>query len=721
MATTNRPRRTLVPALLLGAAPAGLHADEPVGAIALEQIQVDGGTVYSRTESELVRPVHRLEGEALERRRAGTIGETLDGLPGVSNADFGPGVGRPVIRGLQGSRVEVLEDGLRTSDISGEGVDHVVASESLRATSVEYLRGPATLLYGSGAAGGVVNVVTGRFDPAIPERVSGRLAGERADNARERRGSVNLDVPVGESVALRGSYTGRRANDFDIRGTQGVDGAGRDGTLVNSALNSDQGTVTGIWSGARGFIGAGYSRWENAYGIPAPFDPRPRDEGGQDDAFERIDAAYDRYDLRGELYDPLAGFASARLNMAYTEFEQDEFEFAFERTSDGGVFDQREVEARFIQDEFDGRLELTHLPWNGLTGVVGLDYNHTDFVAEDPRPGRQFFIRPGTTEGVGLFAVEEMSTAFGSLEFGVRVDRVATSPDAVADPDVEEVDRQGGTARFRNDPGRRHFTNLSASLGAEVDLGEHHRLSASVTRAERAPSIEQLYAFGRHGAAGTFEVGDPDLSEERFLNFELALASRFGPVHTELTGFYNRVDDFIAFALATDADGEARRVDRNAEPDPDGELLVFHEQADAELYGLEAEATYTTQVASLPVTLRASGDLVRGRLRDGGDLPRMTPPRLGLAVETAWRRLDIALDYRRVLRQGRPAAGEATTAGYDQLGADLGWQPEAAPGLRVFLRGRNLTNAAGRRHQSFFRDAAPVIGRTVSAGLRYDF
>ena len=687
----------------------------------ISPLVVTGDSLISRTESELVRPVRVIEGTELDRRRAGTLGEVLDGLPGVANADFGPGVGRPVIRGLQGSRVEILEDGMRTSDVSGEGVDHVVAADPLRSRSVEFISGPSSLLYGSGAAGGVVNVVTGRFTPRIGDRISGSVFSSYTDNGNDRQGSAFIDIPMGEQFELRADYAARRSNDFDIKGTQQRDGGGKKGTLINSDTESDAYSISGMWSGNRGYLGLGYSRWTNDYGVPEPFDPRPVEEGGQSDEFERINAQSDRFDLRSELFAPFPGFSSARLSLAYTEFEQDEIEFEFERTSDGGEFDEKELDAVFVQDELDARLELMHEPIGGFEGIIGLDFNDTDFVAEDPDADSDFFIRPAETRSVGLFLVEKVETGFGLVEFGARVGQQRARPEAVPDPQVESVERGDSEVEFQRDPGTQRFTTVSSSLGTVVDLSENHRVRASLSHSQRAPSVEQLYAFGRHGAAGTFEVGDPDLGKEDFYNLELSLEQHSDPLRFNITGFFNRVDNFIFFQFEPDEDGNPQRVDADGNPDEDGELLVFNDQEDVRFFGLELSAERDILTGAVPLTARVSGDFLRGRLRDGGNLPRMTPPRAAIGLDSEWRTLDFSVDFQQVFAQTKTGEAESRTSSYHLLGFDAGWRPQAAEELRVFIRGRNLTNSAGRRHQSFFKENSPILGRALTAGLRYDF
>jgi iron complex outermembrane receptor protein len=342
----------------------------------LERISVvQTGSMMSQTESEVVRPIAVIEGEEMEKRRAGTIGEALDGLPGISNADFGPGVGRPVIRGLQGSRVAVLEDGSRVSDVSGEGADHAVASSTLRADSVEVIRGPATLLYGSGATGGVVNVVSGRFSPIIGDRANGAVQASYGLNGHDRRSGVALELPLSGEMAIRLDADYRKTDNFSINGFQSSDGEGKRNELLNSDLESRNLAITGVYAGERGFLGIGFSQWNSDYGIPE----------ADAENYARIEAESKRFDLKGDLYDPIPGFNIARISLAYTDYKQDEFEYE-------DKVKESIPEAVFKQQEFDLRLELTHDPIASWIGVVGLDFNNTKFEAD--AEGDTFFIRP---------------------------------------------------------------------------------------------------------------------------------------------------------------------------------------------------------------------------------------------------------------------------------------------------------------------------------------
>lgn len=693
----------------------------------------------NRAADELVQPVSVLTGDELERRQAGTLGEILDGLPGVANADNGPGVGRPVIRGLQGSRVQVLEDGLRTADVSGEGADHAVAIDPAHAEQIEVFRGPATLLFGSGAAGGVVNVRTRRFDPEFAARAGVRGAVSYGENGNDRQGRLGLEAPVDEQFVFRADASLRRTDDFSINGFQQLDQEdGNRDRMRNSSVETDSYAASGLVRGDWGFIGLGFSSWETDYGIPENFDARPVDEGGQESELARVLADYDRVDLRAELQQPLPGFELFRVKTAYTEFAQQEVEFDFERSTAGGTLEERIVEAQFANDEFETRLEMLHQPLGPLSGVVGLHYRNRDFVADLPEEQEAFFyVRPNENRNIALFILEELAIPRGRIEFGARVERDRSDPDDIFGAEIEGVTRPDGTFLPLPEQLRsRTFHPFSLSLGTLVNFGATHHLRASLTRAQRAPSPEQLYAFGPHAAAGTFEVGDPDLDNETYINLEAGIDRHVGALRYELTAFYNRVDDYIF--LLSDDDGTGNPVFVNDLGNRSGEgatigcapgdgglceldnQLVFNTQSDAEFYGAEFSAVTDLSGGPVPFSIRFTADHVRGKLSDGGNLPRITPTRVGMGFDTRWRNIDLQVDYRHVFTQDRTGVAENSTRGFDLVSFDLAWRPGTLRGGQVFLRGRNLLDEDGRLHQSFFKNDAPIIGRSFIAGIRFE-
>jgi iron complex outermembrane recepter protein len=731
---------TLISLAVTGAlaAPAVALADD--SDTELPRLVVTSDPIGDRSPDEIIQPVTVVSGDKLERRRAATLGEMLDGLPGVANSDFGPGVGRPVVRGLQGSRVQVLEDGLSTADVSGEGADHAIAIDPSHARQVEVFRGPSTLLYGSGAAGGVINVVTNRFSPVSGERFGVEGGFSYGFNGKDKQGRVALEAPFTDGFVLRTDYGIRRSSDFDIKGFQQVDQtAGNRGTLRISSVDTESASASGVFRGDWGHIGLGVSTWETDYGIPENFDARPRDMGGQSDHFERVFAEYDRFDLRAEFNEPFGGIAKARFKLAYTQFEQEEVEFEFDRSPTGGSLDEAVVEAAFKNDEYDSRLELVHNPIGDWRGVIGLQYRDRDFEADDPRGAdRGFYVRPVRTRTTSLFVIEELPTDFGRVELGARVEWERSNPEDVLVSRVGGVTLADGSFRpLPQELGSRTFTPFSISGGTIVNVGDDYHLRAALTRAQRAPSAEQLYAFGRHAAAGTFEVGDLDLSMEAYNNLEIGFDRHRGPFRFDATAFYNRVNNFIFLASEDDGTGNPVFVNdignragegaaANCAPGAGGlcrlrNQFVVSEQGNAEFYGVEFAGVADVVDGPVPVSLRVSADHVRGKLRSGDNLPRITPTRVGFGLDTGFGDWDLSVDFQRVFKQSNTAEVESETSGYNLLGFDLFWRPVMFEGIQVFAKGRNLLNEDGRRHQSFLKEEAPIIGRAFTTGLRFQF
>ncbi len=717
----------LAPVLLQSA-----QAQQPADPRVLAEIIVTADPIGGRTADELIQPVSVLYGDELARRLAGSIGEILDGTPGVANADFGPGVGRPTIRGQQGSRVVVLDDGLPVADVSGEGADHAVAIDARGADQLEIFRGPMTLVYGSGAAGGVVNVRSFRFLPEFAPSSFARIEGSFGENGSDRQASLQGEHAFSEQFAARASLGLRRSHEFSIKGFQESDqDEGFRGRLQNSDISVDTGSLTGLFRDDWGHVGLGVSRWRSDYGIPEVFDPQ-RIRGDGSDEFERIVASFTRYDLRGELTDPLPGITALRAKLAVTSFEQEEIEFEFSRSD--GSFEGSEVEAEFENDQVDLRLDLIHAPIAGWRGVVGLAASDRDFFAETE--DGSFYVRPNRTRNLAVYVVEDLQTGFGSIELGARLERTRSRPEDVLTSEVEGITLpDAGFVAFPEALPSRSITPLSLSAGALVELGDAHHLTVGLTRAERAPAAEQLYAFGRHAAAGTFEVGDPLLAKETYNNVEIGIDRHAGLLTYDFTLFYNRVSDYIFLASEDDGTGNPVVVNDIGNRAGEGETigcapgdgglcrlrnqLVTTNQADAEFYGAELTASVQLREGPVPLNLRVSGDLVRGTLRSGPNLPRITPARFGVGLDTGWQDLGVRVDLQRVARQSRIGEAETPTAGYTLLSMDLSWAWRHGPAdTTFFLRGRNLLNEDGRRHQSFFKDEAPIIGRAFFVGFR---
>ena len=693
-------------ALLVSATLSALATNQAVYANDTDPVEMGKLVVTSdpfgdRAEDELISAVTVLTGEDLDRRQSTTLGETLNGLPGVSNSDFGPGVGRPVVRGLSGSRVQILNNGLGVADVSGEGADHNVAIDTSNARQIEVLRGPATLLYGGNASGGVINVISEHFNPDFSDKTNINGQFTYSGNGNQRLGDIGIAIPLSEHFVIRTDYAGQRSDDFDIDGFQQAgQTVGNKGTLQNSGVDNDSFSLTGLYTQDWGFAALGYSRWKSSYGIPEVF------LGVGEEEQERIEADYDRIDFRSELYDPFSGIHTARFKLAYTEFNQAEIGSEF----DDGVLQESGVEAEFENDETEARLELLHNPIGAWEGVLGLQFNYRDFATDAPEGGGghghgDYYVRENHTRSYGLFVLENRETDFGNLELAARIDHVNSNPATLGadrDIDISPGNELAQSAQL----GDRTFNPFSVSAGTIIDIDDKHHVRVALSRSERAPSPEQLYAFGAHAGAGTVEVGDPNLGKETYTNLDIGLDRHHGPFTFNITAFYNQVSDYIYLESA----GEAE----------DG-LLVFNKQDNATFYGSEFTSAWRVSEGQLPLTLRFSADYVRAKLDDGGDLPRISPARVGLGFDSSHGDLQFSMDYQRVFNQSKTAALEASTDGYNLVSFNANWQPASLKGLGLFVKGRNLLNEDGRRHTSFLKDDTTITGRSILAGVNFDF
>ena len=661
--------------------------------LTLEAVQVTA-TPLRQGVDELARPIEVLAGEELDARRAGTLGETLERLPGVHSASFGPGVGRPVIRGQDGARVQVLAGGMSAMDVSTVSADHAIAIEPFLADQIEVLKGPAALLYGSGAIGGAVNVVDGRV-PTMPAgtAISGRGEIRHGSGADENVAMARFDGDAG-ALTLHVDGFHREAGDYRVPGhawspalvaealAEGEDaGDLAHGRVPNTRLHSSGGAVGASWFGAGAWFGAAASTYRSDYGIPPGAHVHHEDEHehehgngdeehGHDAHDVRIDLRQDRFDLRGGI-EGVAGLRELNWRVARSRYEHAELEDGTAATLYGNL--GTEV-----------RLEAVQRPWAGWDGAFGLQYSHRDFSAE----GAEAFVPPSVSRDLGLFTVQERRFGPLQLELGLRHDRIRVRPE------------DGAAARFST-------SNLA--LGGLWDVNEDVHLSLNLDRAERAPTAEELFSDGPHIATASHEIGNAGLDTERALNIELGLHLHHGRFEAKAAVFRTRYDGFIYLA------DTALEI---------GELPVrAWTQADARFSGWEAEARVDLHEGRSGLwRLRAFADAVDARLDGGQRLPRIAPARAGLDLEWSLGGWRARLGAVRVADQDEVAPNETPTAGYTLLDAGLAWHWDTpAAGWELFFEGRNLGDREARAHTSYLKSLAPLPGRNLQAGLRISF
>jgi iron complex outermembrane receptor protein len=658
----GRSPLALALACALGSAP---FAHAQVTPAAPDEVVVTG-VPHDQTPGEIAQSVTVIRDETLNRIRGSTLGETLANQVGVSSSYFGAGASRPIIRGLAGARVRTLEDGIDTMDAGTVSDDHAVSVEPLVADQIEIFRGPTTLLYGSGAVGGVINTVTTR----IPERSpDGGFAGGfelRGDSVADNRAAALRLDGGGESFAWHFDGMQRDSDDYDVPGfARAVPEPGDvPNVAANSAVDVDAASVGGSWLSDKGFLGIALSTFDSLYGIP-----------GAEEQAVRIDLEQSRVDVKGGWADLGGAIDEVNLRLAFNDYEHVELE-------------GDEIGTRFTSDATEGRIELVHEPLGRWSGAFGLQFGDTEFAAI----GEEAFVPPVDTTAYGLFLLERLDLQAWQLSFGGRVETQTHTPS----DGLPEVD---GDA-------------TSLSFAGVRTFGNGYAFVLNLASAERLPVAEELYSDGPHLATGTVQVGDPTLREETSQHLDIGIRKQDGDLTWSVTAFTTSYDDFIYLADSGDVD-------------PVDDLPVFaYVQQDADFVGLEAEVfTPIATVGRGEVDMRVFADFVNGELDDGSDLPRMPPRRVGARFQYHDERVLVGVEATRYADQDRVAAFETPTDGYSLLNADFRWRfdPARPVPLELFVNGSNLTDEEARKHTSFVKDLAPLPGRNFAVGVRSRF
>ncbi|MBT9513394.1 MAG: TonB-dependent receptor [Acidovorax sp.] len=665
----------------------GAHA--PSDAPSLPSVTVSASGLQLGA-NDMTTPATVLEGDELVRRREATLGETLNSEPGITSSHFGAGASRPIIRGMDGPRVKVLSDGAELHDASTISPDHAVVSEPMLATQIEVLRGPSALIYGNGAVGGVVNVLDGKVPTAVPAKGLEGSAELRANTgAREGAGAFSLTGGTG-NLAVHVEGVARDAGDYRVG-----KGWAPEGEATRKVLGSFNRTHTGSvglsWVGDRGYLGAAYTRQAAKYGLPGHNhsfegchthgnhlhcgahegegeDGHDHDHGAEHGDVPVVDLRSERFDIRGELRNPFTGFSALRLRAGVTDYVHDEVE--------GGT-----IATTFKNKAYDTRIELQHEPIGGFKGVVGLQTSQRKFSAD----GEEAYVEPTITRKLGFFALEEYRLGDWRFEAALRHDRQ--------------------TARAETSGIERSHNGTSASLGAVWKFTPGYQVGTSFTRASRAPSAEELCAQGLHMATSTYERGNANLRSETSQNFDLSLKKTAGDTTFGVSVFRNRINNYI-YGRTLDAQ--------------DGLQLLQYSQADATFTGIEGQVRQRL-TRHLGVTL--FGDTVRAKIDGAGNLPRIPATRAGLRLDANWNAWEGQVEWVQVARQNRIAAFETATPGYGMLNVGLAYNGQFSSGTpwQVYLKGTNLTDRLAYAHTSFIKNAAPLMGRNVTVGVKVAF
>ncbi|SHH19631.1 TonB-dependent receptor [Massilia sp. CF038] len=658
-------QRTLLASAILSVIAPLSHAesaDEPIAKVVVT------ASPFKNTEGDqILTPAKILSGDELRDKVGSSLGETLSQELGVSASAFGAGASRPIIRGLEGARVKMLENGMAVSDVSGLSNDHAVAAEGAIAQQIEILRGPAALLYGSGAIGGLVNVVNERIPTALEPKPIGQVEARYSSVDKGRGASGTADAAFGH-IAVHVDANVRDTDDYKIPDNRVLgDPASASGRLPHSDTRQRSGGFGGALIEDWGHFGASVSTLKNLYGIPS-------DEGS------KIDQKQTRYDIDNLINTPFAGFETFKFKLGYTDYEHAEL----------GADNAPEV--LFKNRSLESRWELTHKPLAGWHGTFGMQTENTHFSALSAEGGPDTVPVTHSTSTAG-FLVEETDIGVVRVNAGAR---------------LESVKREPVTGQDRS------FHLGSYSLGGQWPFMPGYAFGVTASVAQRAPATEELYSSGPHDATVTFDVGNPDFKKETSRNIELTLQKNSGLVQWKLNLFQNNVKDFIYGHIT------GNLVDEEGNPGDELRQRIF-EQADAKLHGAEAELTFNHTGQGW--SGRVFGDTSRGSLDSGGNLPLQPATRFGASVGYRQGELRAGLSLIHALEQDRLASFENTsTPSYNQLNANLAFTTHAGEtDLTWFLIAKNLLNEDIRASTSVLKDISPLPGRNLVFGVRAKF
>ena len=641
-------------------------------------------------------PAQQLSGAALTQRQGSTLGETLDNLPGIANSSFGPNVGRPVIRGMDGDRIRILQNSGANMDVSGLSNDHAVPIDPLTTERIEVLRGPATLLYGGSAIGGVVNVIDNRVARERTFDAKGGVMGKaevRAGGAANERSTGALVEAGNDKFVLHVDAFDRSTQNMRVPKdmTCGAGGHSNGRRVCNSASDSKGGAVGGTLLFDRGYLGLSTSEYRSTYGTVA--------EPGVS-----IGLVRNHHVMEGVLRD-VGAFEDVKFQLGNTHYRHTEF-------ADGNP------ESTFKNKGHDSRLEGRQRAMrlsNGmqLDGTVGIQHERNNLQAK-AADGTNTLLPPTRSRSSGIFTYQALKTSWGQLSAGARAEDVEV---------MSLEDHQGNLAQSKK------FKPLNLALGAMRNLREGEaqngwQLTTNLSASQRAPKDYELFAHGEHAATGTYEIGQSNLQLEKGTQLDVGGEWKQGPHKFGITGFASEFSNFISLQAT------------NAAANPPEYTF---QGVRARFYGIEStaklrmvggqEALLSPNAAHGAMDLELRADVVRAKdLTHNTYLPRIAPMRVG--ADAVWSRnaWGARFGFMHAAAQNRVPDGGVTTAGHTLWNAGVNYHAHTYGPTHwlLFAKLDNITNKLAYSStsvltQTMGSNAPPLAGRSLKVGAQVSF
>lgn len=665
----------------------------------LPQLNVSG---VREGDQGILTPTKVLSGDELQNKMGNTLGATLANELGVSATGYGAGASRPVIRGLEGARVQILENGLSVGDVSSISADHAVANPIQNAHQIEILRGAAALMYGSGSSGGLINVVNDRIVTSMPDSVSGAINTSYETVNQGKTANIELDAPSGP-FALHFDSAISNSNNYQIpsyaeQGGPNASWAINPGNPVNvpysnklpfSYSNQNSLGLGATYLHSDGYTGISLERMNHNYGIPTA-------EGGF------IQQSQNRYDFSHQTNDPFDGFSSVKISAANSDYQHTEF------TSAGSAATQWNNTAT------EGRLELAHKELLGSKGIIGAQVTGATLNATDLSTNNFAIVPLTKSSSAALFWIEEGRYGPLKTSLGGRYSNASQNPNSSTQfPSAINQGFQPASASYSAPTlQNRQFNLMSYSVGGLLDVAQGYGLGLAYTVSQRAPSAQELYSYGPHDSTATFDVGNSNLGTETSHNVELSFQKTLGSVRSKASIYRNQFNNYI-YGFYT---GSYSAANNNFS-------VVQSSQANANIKGAEGELSYNWNHTG--VGGRIFGDISQGSFNAGGNLPLQPAPRLG--SELAYQRNGwlTSATYIYSYQQNRLAIWEiGPTPSYNLVNANLSYTERIGKvNWTGYFALKNLLNEEIRYATTpmAVRLYAPQPGRSLMVGVRAAF
>ena len=668
--------------------PYSARAEDPNGGLVIESNAI--------SENNLMSPSKVLSGDELQNKLGGNLGATLSNELGVSATGFGAGASRPVIRGLEGARVQILENGLSVSDVSSISADHATANPLQSTRQIEILRGASALMYGSGSSGGLVNVINDRIATSLPGEPTGSVNTSYETANQGKTASAVVDTSTGP-IAFHIDTAISNANDYQIPGYAEQGGPNANwaispgvpqnvpysGKLPFSFNNENNLGLGASYIGDHGYTGVSLLRLNHDYGVPTA-------DGGF------INQSQNRYDLQHETRDPMDGFSAFKFSISNSHYMHNEFD-------NNGV-----PQTNWVNDATELRAVLDHQSWMGWKGSVGLQSSTAKLTATDIASGNADIVPQTVTNSNALFWVEQGNFGDFKNSLGLRYNYVTQNPNQ-ASVYADSISTYSPPSLIN-----RQFNLGSYSLGTIYEVTKGYGLAAAYTVSQRAPSAPELYAFGPHDATATYIVGNSNLQIETSHNIELGIQKTSGLIQGKANIYQNQFSNYIyGFYTGSTASGDGYT----------NYPVVVSQQANATIKGVEGELTYNWQQNG--VGTRLFGDASQGTFNSGGNLPLQPAPRLGAEIAQQVNQWKMNATYIHAFEQTRLASFEiGPTPSYNLLNAGVSYTERInSISWTGYLRLTNLLNQDIRYATTpeTVRLYAPQPGRSAMIGVRAAF